>query len=579
MSETNGKAKEFVNEAMDEGKLKAEITHLASLSPVLYEAERKATAKRLNMRPRMLDEFVSDERWRQIKARLEQEAARAEQAPKRDIAAELKEAAGDLITTPNLLDRFASTIGKVLVGDTNNAKLLYLALTSRVFSPPERPVSIAIKGVSSAGKSYTVEQVLKFFPEEAFFELTGMSEKALPYMEEDLRHRFIVVYEAAGLNTDTADYHIRTLLSENRIVYLTNESTPEGVVSRKIEKEGPTGLITTTTLPSLHPENETRLMSLGVVDTQEQTQAVMDALAADAGVVIDYAPWQAFQNWLAQGECRVVVPYAPVLAKLVPPIAVRLRRDFRTLMMLIKAHALIHREEREKDSAGRIHATLDDYAAVLALVGKLFAEGLEATVPTIVRETVRAVGDLLAETGKEHVSQADLVRYLKLDRNTISYRVRKALSRGYLANIETKLKVPAKLIMADPMPEELEILPTRERLLEAWWESRMGEEGYASPQDPLQQSNSDIHQPEQDLNLVGDPADSLSAVFQQPTGEAPTAPTGQDPSPNSQDVDPTGVLDRCWSVGDDSEGGTPPLSPEDDWPEMPASLRRNPDVW
>src|SRR5262245_51701710 len=71
-------------------------------------------------------------------------------------------AAGNLIDCPDILHRFGAEVENAgLVGEASNAKILYLALTSRLF---ERPVSIAIKGVSSVGKSFTVEQVLKFFP-------------------------------------------------------------------------------------------------------------------------------------------------------------------------------------------------------------------------------------------------------------------------------------------------------------------------------------------------------------------------------------------------------------------------------
>src|SRR5499427_8193348 len=128
---------------------------------------------------------------------------------------ELKAAAGELISDPDVLARLGADVEKAgLVGETNNAKILYLALTSRLF---ERPASIAIKGVSSGGKSFTVEQVLKFFPLSACFARTGMSERAIIYSDEDYRHRFIVIFEAAGMNSDMMSYLIRALLSEGRV--------------------------------------------------------------------------------------------------------------------------------------------------------------------------------------------------------------------------------------------------------------------------------------------------------------------------------------------------------------------------
>jgi hypothetical protein len=81
------------------------------------------------------------------------------------------------------------------------------------------------------------------------------------------------------------------------------------------------------------------------------------------------------------------VPFATTLAALIPPVSVRLRRDFKLLLTLIRAHALLHRETRDRDPQGRIVATVVDYGAVRALVEKLFSEGIEATVPPTVRET------------------------------------------------------------------------------------------------------------------------------------------------------------------------------------------------
>jgi hypothetical protein len=68
-------------------------------------------------------------------------------------------------------------------------------ITSRV---SERPVSVALKGPSASGKSFTEETVLKFFPGMAFHEMTGMSERALVYSEVPLEHRMLVTAFASS---------------------------------------------------------------------------------------------------------------------------------------------------------------------------------------------------------------------------------------------------------------------------------------------------------------------------------------------------------------------------------------------
>jgi hypothetical protein len=203
----------------------------------------------------------------------------------------------DLAQMPNILERFAKDLARAgVAGESRVAKLLYLAVTSRFL---ERPVSVAVKGPSSGGKSYLTERVLAFFPESGYYALTAMSEHALAYSDEPLSNRFLVIYEAAGMNSDFQTYLIRSLLSEGKVRYETVEKTSEGMKPRLIERAGPTGLIITTTLTRLHPENETRMLSLAVTDTRQQTRDIMAALASEAGgEPPDLGTWHPLQEWL-----------------------------------------------------------------------------------------------------------------------------------------------------------------------------------------------------------------------------------------------------------------------------------------
>jgi hypothetical protein len=367
----------------------------------------------------------------------------------------------ELAMNPNILDRFADDLSlSGVVGESKLAKLLYLAVTSRFL---EKPVSVALKGPSSGGKSYLTERVLAFFPGEAYYALTAMSERALAYGDEPLSNRFLVLYEAAGMESDLATYFVRSLLSEGRLRYETVEKTSEGLKPRLIEREGPTGLIVTTTAVRLHPENETRMLSLTVTDTQQQTRSVMAALAEEAnGEPPNIGKWQALQRWLNAAGHETSIPYAKHLPDLIPPVAVRLRRDFGALLNLIKACAILHQASRERDAEGHIVATLEDYAIVRALVADLVSEGVEATVPAPVRETVEKLARLCSD--EESVTIVRLAKALKLDKSAVWRRVRAAMDRGYVKNLEERKGRPARLVLGDPLPDDIEILPTVERL-------------------------------------------------------------------------------------------------------------------
>jgi hypothetical protein len=374
------------------------------------------------------------------------------------------EACKELARERRILDRFAEALERSgVAGEERAAKLLYLALTSRLL---DGVVSVAVKGPSSGGKTYLVERVLSFFPESAYYALTAMSERTLAYSEEPIRHRFLVIYEADGMASDFATYLMRSLLSEGRVRYETVESTPQGIRPRLIEREGPTGLIVTTTAVRLHPENETRLLSLTVTDTRDQTKSVIRALARRHRKELDLSPWLALQEWLgsAQAGRRVEIPYAEALAELVPPVAVRLRRDFGAVLNLVRAHAVLHQASRKKDKEGRIVAGLDDYAAVRELVADLVSEGVEATVPRTVRETVEAARRLLEGSEGDPITTSAIAGELKLDKSAALRRVRAAIDRGHLKNLEDRRGRPARIVLGDPLAGEVEVLPTVEKL-------------------------------------------------------------------------------------------------------------------
>jgi hypothetical protein len=363
-----------------------------------------------------------------------------------------------LARDPDILRRFGRDLRATgIVGEDRTAALIYLACTSRLLP---KPISVAIKGASSAGKSFTLERSLDFFPAEAYVVMTAMSERGLVFVDDDMRHRMLVMFEAQGMAGDMQSYLIRSLLSEGRIRYQTTGKGENGeIVGRTIKLEGPTGLLVTTTAVTLHPENETRLLSVTATDTAEQTKAVLFALAQELEGGPDLAPWHALQGWLARGDRRVTIPYARELADAIPPVAVRLRRDFGAVLGLIRAHALLHQASRERDDKGRIIASGEDYKVVRELIVDLVSEGVGRTVRPEVREAVQAVADLAGEAG---ATRAKIAQLLKLDPSAAGRRLKAAAGAGYVRNLETSRGKPARWVAGDPLPDDVEILPAAE---------------------------------------------------------------------------------------------------------------------
>ena len=354
------------------------------------------------------------------------------------------------------------------VGDTGHGELIYLALNTRFF---ERLCSVVIKGNSSGGKSYLVNTVLKFVPASAYEDLSGMSEKALIYWDAYLRHKHLVIQERAGLGGDRGHPFLRMLLSEGRLCYVVTERDGNGPYgTREITKEGPTGLLTTTTQTMMNSEDESRLLSVQIDESQEQLRRVLIAQAAEAAGDesyrdVDLEAWHWFGEWLALGPHKVLVPFATRIAKALPATSLRLKRDFPQLLALIKAHALIHQANRECDCAGNIIANLDDYAAVAPRLDGVFARAAQSELPQRIVNTYHAVCELQHANDNCPVSITDIARHMGVSMSTASRNVGDACALGYLKNFSRSGGYEGQVVIAKPLPIDETYLPTVEELL------------------------------------------------------------------------------------------------------------------
>jgi uncharacterized protein DUF3854 len=376
-----------------------------------------------------------------------------------------------LAATADLLAEAVTGVHELgVTGEDRVIKGTFLTAVSQVLA---EPVSLVVKGTSAGGKSYATRTTLRLLPpgkddEDSpdLYKVTAGSQRSLIYTDEEFRHRTIVMFEATALREvaeardgDMTAMIVRTLLSEGHIIYDVTERGNDGRMgTRRIVKKGPTNLIVTTTASNLHHENETRLLSLPVDESEEQTRAVMVKTAARRNQAApagspDLAPWHKLFHWLKyHGEHRVFIPYADYLANEAAAAVVRMRRDFGVLLGMIEAHAVLHQVNRKRDAHGRIIATAADYHAARDVLAEAFAVSTGHKLKSGVRRAVTAVDAL----GGAHtdVTVAQVARHLKRDRTVVTRQLRDAADLSYLTNREDKAGRAARYRLGpDEMPE------------------------------------------------------------------------------------------------------------------------------
>ena len=413
---------------------------------------------------------------RELGAQIEQQPLTAEQkAAMRDA---LWPAVRELAEAPDLLERAVQQVQSMgVVNEDELIKLIYLAAISRVLDQPINPL---VKGASSGGKSFTTSRTLDLIGSDFVSYLTSSSALSLVYDDRPLAHTVLVIYEANQIQADennTFAMLLRTLISEGRIVHQTTVEDPGSQTGRRVERivrEGPITLVITTT-GELHAENETRMLSYYISESQEQTRGVIDSLAARAagiaGAPTDLAVWHDLQRWIALGPNDVVVPFAPQIAAKIPPRMVRFRRDVGALFSFIKASAILHQAQRKRDTDGRVVATVADYAVAYSIFSRVLAQ----TCGQGVTDNVRAVVDLIAARAAPIATKAASGRFARTGAagasaevelsseqigtltgigKSAAYRaVKAAIDQGFLVNNETRPRKPFRLAVRQRIDE------------------------------------------------------------------------------------------------------------------------------
>lgn len=376
---------------------------------------------------------------------------------------ETKEAKS-ILNSPTILYDILVQVGEIgAVGEEENILTHYIALSSRI---TENPISIVVKGDSSAGKSFTLSAVMKLFPKSAYIDLTDATPQSFYYTEEDeFKHRMIVIFEKHG--GEKADYAIRTLQSEGKlqVMYTKRDPTTGEFKAERVERDGPTGFITTTTDARIHSENETRNLSIFPDQSESQTGDVYKANSAkySGKKGVDDNKLKKFRCAQTLLEAKpVYIPYVEMLNDIFPKEVLRTRRDHGRFLAMIEVCALIHQKNRDTKIIGGIEyivADPADYEIIRIIIEETLSKSVYE-IPPQTQKLIEKAQELCEEdcdeavdgsgakipipqdqsTGEAEVGTFTITKLAKevgWDRDTVSKWIKPAEKKGYITCIES----------------------------------------------------------------------------------------------------------------------------------------------
>jgi hypothetical protein len=368
---------------------------------------------------------------RQEREDTEHDEGRAEEDLIPEPGSERHKRAMELLRCPDLLRKAAEDMERLgHVGEPGNKQL---ALVCAVSAKAGAPIQPSTHAQSSAGKNFLWDSVVSLLPPEMVIKRSGLSAKALFRTEVDLRGAVLYLQEVAG--SEGAEFAIRVMQSDGRLVYEATEKAPDGSLRNVVyEKEGPVVIVQTTTKLHIHHENETRVLPIYIDESAEQTKRIVrNTLMRAKGEGDDpeereylLGVWHDAVRLLGPGE--VIVPYADRIE--LPTSTVRVRRDVGKILDVVRIVAWLRQHHRERDKKGRIVATEDDFCKALELIGESLGRAWKALTP-VEEATMKAVSSLREARQQNGFRRTDL-EVEAYDKRRVQEALKSLVESGYL---------------------------------------------------------------------------------------------------------------------------------------------------
>jgi DNA primase catalytic core len=344
------------------------------------------------------------ERLEKLRLRAKQEDAAASPS----MSPREREEALALLKDPNLLGRVLADLERLgCVGEREALALGYLGVVSRLL---DKPLGLLILARSGAGKSTVQDAVTDLVPEESLVKYTRITGQALFYKEEDaLVNKVLAIEEEAG--AESAAYAIRNLQSSQVLTIAATRTDPATGKLRTdaYRVKGPVFIMLTTTNPdALDYETRNRFLEVTVDESHEQTARILKAQRDEDTLegLLRQAERERIMR-LHQNAQRLLRPLKvlnPFAGKLTYPAhGLKMRREQKKYLTLLKAVALLHQYQRPVQRAERggvsieyVEITKEDVATVNDIARAALRRGLdELTSPgrslyTEIRTILRA---------------------------------------------------------------------------------------------------------------------------------------------------------------------------------------------
>ena len=352
-----------------------------------------------------------------------------------------------LLHSPRFFCRILEVLRREgLVGEEQNALVVYVAAVSRLLS---KPLNLFVKGQSSSGKNHTVKKVLRLIPKKCICEITNSSARAWDYMGRQLQHK-IVLFQEESVAFGGKQHPARLLISENHLErWVTVRDGPKFTTKKQVT-EGPVACISTTTRDQLQVDDETRHLSVWADESPAQTARIVRAQLEDLSQLSkeEIRVWHAVQELLAE-RSKIQIhlpPWFDFVAQKLWTGDVRIRRYFPAFIQACKTVCLIRSFRNDEKNPKRLQVTFRDYAIATLIFADAFSKSL-GSIDERNMELRECILRISSDNGGHPVSAQQVASELSIPLHEAYERIRRATKQKLVRRANLPKKGNKKLFL------------------------------------------------------------------------------------------------------------------------------------
>jgi len=359
---------------------------------------------------------------------------------------------------PKLMFLIKEELDKDHVGDDKGKVTAFLCVASGRLKPMYR-ISIALRGISSVGKSNLMKACLKNLPDKWYIFGTRFSR---PSLEDDIKSFYTIAFSEKTQDPEIIE--VLKQVAEDGLQVFKKEQLPDKRwVKGKGEYIDRKATIYSSTEKETDEELSTRYIVYTVIGSPAKYAKVLDDIQKDYS-----NPWKSIEKelrekeetWISAGLKelelfdRIVIPYAPFI--FMNTKKARVQRDSKRFFNLISVIAWLNQYNRikyEYDGKKFLIASAEDFWWAAYLTEDIFKQSI-SNVDQDIMDVIEcytkmvkekrtaslseALGDMVIEKDQPtFVNRAELQTEMGVSINEIKKRVN-VLQRLGIATIEKK---------------------------------------------------------------------------------------------------------------------------------------------